>query len=62
MYTEWNNDIIEVSDNDIKENHKSFSVKYCEGCNKSYEMDGNTINYHIDFPSYGIERKICINC
>jgi hypothetical protein len=62
MYTEWNSDIIEVSDRNIKENFKPFPVRHCDDCNRSYEMDGKVINYHIDFPSYGIERKTCINC
>ncbi|MBC8427975.1 MAG: hypothetical protein H8D94_00730 [Candidatus Pelagibacter sp.] len=59
---DYNNDIVEISDNDIKENHKPFPVKYCDGCSNSYEMVGGEINYHIDFPSYGLDREDCSNC
>jgi hypothetical protein len=56
-------EVVEKSDESIKENHKTFNVKHCEGCHRSYEMAGNSeIYYHIDFPSYGLERENCINC
>ena len=58
--------IVEAHDGDeirdVCKNRESFSVLYCEGCNHAWEMDGKTINYHTDYPSYGLDRGTCINC
>lgn len=54
--------IIETNDNTMKENKESFDVYHCEDCSQSYEMSGNTIFYHTDFPTFGLERKRCCNC
>ena len=59
---DYNNEIVEISDNDIKENHKPFPVRFCTECNHSYEMVKGIVNYHIDFPTYGLDRETCGNC
>lgn len=58
----WELGIVEVNDNEMVENKASFNVYHCEECNQSYEMSDNTIFYHNDFPTFGVERKVCINC
>ena len=51
-------------------------VKYCSKCRKCWqkvshqttnqntiELDGNNyMNYYIDFPAYGKEKKVCLLC
>ena len=60
--TEYGNNILEVNENIMKENYETFNVKYCEDCNRSYEMDGSKIYYHLEFPTYGLKRETCCNC
>jgi len=60
--TEYKNEIVEVNDNVLSDNFKSFKVKYCDDCGYAYEMDGSTVVYHTDFPSVGLDRETCNNC
>jgi len=55
----------------IKDNNlydvKGFPVKYCEKCNRCWEIDTSfvrrkVIAYYDDFPTLGVERKICDDC
>jgi len=39
-----------------------FPLRYCLDCKQVFEMDGSEIWYHVDFPTYGIEREKCCNC
>lgn len=56
-----------------EENNTQFSVKYCVLCKKSWEMVSSKKNketgkmerniiVHLDFPTYGLRRKVCYNC
>ena len=58
----FENNIVELNDGKMDENRESFNVLHCDECHNAYEMEGPTIVYHIDFPSYGLERKTCLNC
>lgn len=58
----YENEIVEVSDRDIKDNFETFKVMFCTECNHSYEMVKNVVNYYIDFPTYGLARETCGNC
>ena len=60
----WELGTVEVNDNEneMVKNKASFNVYHCEECNQSYEMSGNTIFYHTDFPAFGLERETCCNC
>ena len=41
---------------------KDFKVKYCSTCETSYEMVEDTVEYYLDFPTYGLDREVCCNC
>ena len=41
---------------------KDFKVKYCSMCETAYEMVKDTVEYYLDFPSYGLEREDCSKC
>ena len=45
-----------------QENNTQFTVKLCVGCNHAWEKDTNKTIIHLDFPSYGLQRKTCDNC
>ena len=54
--------IIPANDAEMKENKETFGVKHCTECNRSYEMDGSKIYYHLDFPTFGLKREVCCEC
>ena len=39
-----------------------FTVKFCVSCNHAWEQDVNKTIIHLDFPSYGLQRKTCPHC
>ena len=45
-----------------KENNTQFTVKFCVSCNYAWEKDVGKIIMHLDFPSYGLQRKTCPHC
>ena len=44
------------------ENNTQFTVKYCTKCNHSWEKDAGKTIIHLDFPTYGLQRKTCSHC
>jgi hypothetical protein len=56
---------------DINTKIDYFPVKLCKSCNRVWEeplkfselfRKGNRLRYLDDFPTYGIERKVCYAC
>ena len=45
-----------------KERNTQFSVKWCISCNYAWEKDTKNVLMHLDFPSYGLQRKTCPHC
>ena len=45
-----------------QENSTQFTVKYCTECNYAWEKEVKKTIVHLDFPTYGLQRKICENC
>ena len=49
-----------------KESKKTFRVKFCNTCNRAYELFyGNNkteLHYHDEFITYGLDRKTCGRC
>ena len=48
---------------------KEFNLFYCKSCNRAYEYGRTTCTQsrkvvlkYDDFPIYGLERKVCMNC
>ena len=48
-----------------------FPVKFCTKCDRLWEeplkfsevrKKGNKLVFHKDFPTYGLERKVCYGC
>ena len=46
----------------FQENNTQFSVKYCNSCNHTWEKICGKTTMHLDFPSYGLQRKTCSIC
>ena len=44
------------------EHRTQFPVKYCNSCNYSWENVYGKLILHLDFPSYGLQRKTCRKC
>ena len=42
--------------------NKSFPVKYCEACERCYEVSSERNHYYKNFPTIGLERKRCPQC
>ena len=45
-----------------QENNTQFPVKHCNNCNHSWENIYGKLVVHLDFPSYGLQRKTCPHC
>ena len=66
----FENNIVELNNGEMDENRESFNVLHCDGCHRSYEMGENypncslgvQVHYHVDFPTFGLERKTCFDC
>ena len=44
-----------------------FKLKYCTRCNSAWEVsrtsgEAGRFDKHPDFPSFGLERKDCLEC
>ena len=44
------------------ENKIRFPVRHCNSCNHSWENIYGKLVIHLDFPSYGLQRKTCSKC
>ena len=45
-----------------KKTNTQFTVKLCTECNHAWEKDGKNTIMHLDFPTYGLQRRTCCFC
>ena len=52
--------------NERADSHKSFRVKFCGICMRSYERfwedSRSELRYYDEFPSIGLDREVCKKC
>ena len=46
----------------MKKRNTQFTVKYCNSCKYAWERWGEKLIEYWDFPTYGLQRKICSKC